>query len=61
MLRINLTEIDVCADIFRVVFQNFIKSGDGVFGAILRFGDESENILRLRLFGRSGGGDFGGF
>jgi len=55
LLHINLPEINICSDIARVNFQHTFKGRYGFFGLILVFGNQPENIMRLRIFGRNSG------
>ena len=52
LLRKDLSDVDVCANVVRVDLQNFVKLRDRFIKAILRAGNQSQNVMRLRRIRR---------
>jgi len=54
LLRVELAQVYVCSDVIRIDPQNFLKERDCFIGTVLCFGDEAENVNRLRRCRRRG-------
>jgi hypothetical protein len=54
-----LARVDEGAHVARVDLQDAAEGGERIFGAVLRAGDEAEDVLGLRGAGRERGGGLG--